>query len=310
MFDYAAQAMEEVRKADADDLVRKHLRLALALAYRIHHPSIDFDERLGVANLALCEAAEKWPNSEARQTGIPFHKYAGLQIRHALIEAIEEARRGGATIPRRGRYHIRRLANSADALAQKLGRMPSDQEVAEALGWPVERVRWLRDLALTRDAVSLNAPGLDDDDTPLSDQLADDTVDVEAEVLDELAQAPEAEQVRAAVNELPPRLRATVSLRAGLEIPACATMTVDEVLQVGKWLHEYTKQAMRRLRRDAQDIRPGAKLMVRANGENPRHFGLSRSTAESPARIHWAQDFWRCLTSSGELPPALANVGK
>ncbi len=92
--------------------------------------------------LALVQAARSYDAT----TGVPFSRYASLRIRGAIVDEL----RGMDWISRGARRRVRRVNEVADVLTSSLGRVPSREELAEALGVPVDEVDLARGDAETR----------------------------------------------------------------------------------------------------------------------------------------------------------------
>ena len=308
---YLRLAKEEARRAPEDDLARRYLPLAVGLANQIRPPRLDDDERIGVANLALVEAARRYPTSKAARKGIPFAHYAALRIRDALWQAYRAT--WVAYVPDKVARRARRLRQAAARLAEGYDRPPTDEELAAALGWPVEQVARLRQLHQATEALSLDAhlPGDEKEEETFADHTADPLVDVEAEVIERIDAQREYAALAQAIERLPPIMRATISLRVGLPVSSTQRLTVDEVLRVAAGASQYTDQAVKKLRGEHADaIRPGASSLVGDGGQRALDLGPAPSSPLAAPRQHFAQDFWRRLADSGNLPPALAPIAQ
>ena len=309
---YLKLAKEEAQRASDDDLVRKHLPLAVAIANRVRPPGLAYDDRLGVANLALVEAARTYPCSPAAKKGISFGAYATVRIRRAILRAARAS--WPVYVPPDLAAQSGRVAQAAARLDHAMGRSPTDEEVAAELGWSVDVVRGLRRLLLAPEALSIDVLMSNDEDdaTPWAEALADPAIDVEAEVGEKVDGARARQALAQAVDSLPPLMRAAVSLRAGIPVPNAERLTVDTVLRVAAHLADYTLNGLAKLREEHADAlqpyHPEPTGVVGDDGGPLVHFGRAPASPESEARRHFAEDFWRRLASSGRLPPALAGV--
>jgi RNA polymerase primary sigma factor len=104
----------------------------------------------------------------------------------------------------------RRIATSERQLATKLGRDPTDEEIAEAADVPVAQVAEMRDVA--RIVTSLDRPLGESQEASLGDLLPSQDTGTEEEVEVALTQ----EVVRQTIEELPDREREVIKLRFGL----------------------------------------------------------------------------------------------
>jgi RNA polymerase primary sigma factor len=102
-----------------------------------------------------------------------------------------------------------KIGRAERELMPKLGRAPTDQEVAKAAKLPVKQVREVREAA--RAVTSLDRP-MADSETSLGELMAGEDASPEEEVTVSL----DMEVLRRAVAELPERERDVVKLRYGL----------------------------------------------------------------------------------------------
>lgn len=120
-------------------------RLAISL------PAIlDYEDILSFGTIGLIEAVERFDNEK----GVKFETYAISRIRGSIIDALRSLDR----LPRSVRQKARAASESILQLTNDLGRDPTDEEVAAALGLSPEVYRkQLMEAAWT--TVSLDAMG-------------------------------------------------------------------------------------------------------------------------------------------------------
>ena len=70
---------------------------------------------------------------------------------------------------------INKVVRESRQLMQKLGREPTDDEIAEQLGWPVSRVKSVKNVA--REPISLETPIGEDEDSLLGDFIEDKEIE-------------------------------------------------------------------------------------------------------------------------------------
>jgi RNA polymerase primary sigma factor len=87
--------------------------------------------------------------------GVKFISYAVWWIRQTVLQALAEQTRS-VRIPLNQNSNLARLARTETLLTQQFGRTPSDQEIADEMGEPVDTVRALRRVAASE--LSLDAP--------------------------------------------------------------------------------------------------------------------------------------------------------
>jgi RNA polymerase sigma factor for flagellar operon FliA len=208
-----------------DELVRAHLGLANQavneLARRL--PAyVNRDDLSSAAMLGLAQAARSWDPDR----GASFERHAATRIRGALLDEL----RGSDWASRSVRSRARRLQQAGEALTGRLGRAPTQAELAEELGTDTAAVQKLvSDVhrATVLNYESIVADGEADDLLPSGDR-APDHVLVDRERRAYLSDA---------VLALPERLRAVVigyfyQERPMLEIAAELGVTESRVSQL------------------------------------------------------------------------------
>ena len=115
--------------ATRDELVVSHLPLVKYLVDRTAAtlpPHLDRDDLKSVASLGLIAAAERFDPS----TGVQFRTFAEPCIRGALMDYL----RNEDWLSRGLRGKVKRMEFEASLLEQRLGRSPSGEEIAVAMG--------------------------------------------------------------------------------------------------------------------------------------------------------------------------------
>jgi len=117
---------------------------------------------------------------------------------------------------------INKVVRESRQLMQKLGREPTDEEVAAQLGWEIDRVKAVKNVA--REPVSLDTPIGEDEDSLLQDFIEDKEVENPAVKTDyNLLQ----EQLRMVLATLPKREQEVLRMRFGLD--EGYSLTLEEV---------------------------------------------------------------------------------
>lgn len=284
-------------------LILEHLGLARFMARKFsRNEYLEYDDLLGVANLALVRAAAAFPESEAFKSGVPFKVFAAKYMRIALLTALREAL--PVHVPQEA--HIRAtIFNKAQGarIARGDERM-SDAELAASLGWTVDQVRRIRKLVpALRAGMSLDTPveGPDGDEESFGCFFEDPDADVENQVVEKVAREQELERLRDVIAGLPHLMQASLSLRFGLPTPQCERLTLAEVLSVFLGMGSATCTAIKRVRERAG---------VAGAGES-RGYSLddcyARKGAAAKARERRGADLWRRIASGEEEIPVLCK---
>src|SRR5438270_10123479 len=151
--------------------------------------------------LGLIRAVEKFD----WRKGFKFSTYGTLWIRQAIQRGLQNH---GRTI--RVPVHVAqrqvKVRKIESELNLKLGREPTDEEIADAAKLSVDEVAELRELS--RGLASLDQPVGEDGESALGDLLASDR----PQPIEEVAEAERGNQVNAVVAELPEAERNVIRL--------------------------------------------------------------------------------------------------
>jgi RNA polymerase sigma-B factor len=148
-------------------LVHRFLPLARSLARRYEHPGEPLDDLVQVASLALVNAIDRFDPDR----GYAFTSFAVPTIVGELKRHFRD-RTWVVRPPRELQELTLRLDRAASVLAQKCDRAPTVTELARSVGTDEERVVEALQARAGRSALSLQAPGREEDCGPaLEDEL-------------------------------------------------------------------------------------------------------------------------------------------
>ncbi len=203
---------EEARQT----FIRANLRLVVSIAKRYGHARLPFLDLVQEGNLGLIRAVEKF---EYRK-GFKFSTYATWWIRQAITRAIADKSRT-IRVPVHMMDTITQMQTAESNLTRRLGRKPSDDELAEESGLTVKKITEARKVA--PEPISLFEP-IGEDNATLGDFIADDEA---ATPFDLIASKLNIEDLRNILDRLNDRERTIIEMRYGLNgtVPA----TLDEV---------------------------------------------------------------------------------
>ena len=173
-------------------MVNSNLRLVISNARKYQNLGLPLTDLIQEGMLGLIRAAEKFD----WRRGFKFSTYATLWIRQSMQRALANTSRT-IRIPVHIEQRQRKVAKAQRELTNKLGREPSEEELAAATDLELAEVIALRDAPQA--TASLDKPIDDDGETALGDLLQSDA----PEPIEEVAAGERTEVVSSALEELP-----------------------------------------------------------------------------------------------------------
>ena len=164
-YDVARRAAEGDESAK-ETLIVCNLKLVVSIAKRYLGHGLAFQDLIQNGNLGLMKAVEKFEYEK----GFKFSTYATWWIKQAITRSLADS---GRTIrlPVHMVEGINKLKKAQRELFQELNRDATPEELAERMGVPVHSV--LNYLNTSMDAVSMDRPVGDEEDTSLGDFIED-----------------------------------------------------------------------------------------------------------------------------------------
>jgi RNA polymerase primary sigma factor len=207
----AAEEVELSKRIERGDreakelMINSNLRLVVSIAKKYQGHGLSLLDLIQEGIIGLIRAVEKFD----WRKGFKFSTYATWWIRQAVQRGVANKSRT-IRIPVHIVERETKMARAERDLTAKLGRPPTDEEIAKGAKLPLKQVREVRQAA--RAVTSLDKPVGSESDTTFGDLFAGVGSAPEEEVTLALTE----EALRTAVASLPEREREVIKLRYGL----------------------------------------------------------------------------------------------
>jgi RNA polymerase primary sigma factor len=228
------QLAGRIRKGDQaarNHMIQANLRLVVKIAHDYRDFGLPFLDLISEGNLGLIKAVDRYdPNK-----GGKLSTYAAWWIKHSMQRALANQSKT-IRLPVHVVAKISLMRKTARILTEKLGRDPTDEELAVELRMPIHKITHLKSVAVH--PASLDAPlGDNPDASALGDIVPDENT---ASPLENLREKNLSTDLKAVVSSLDAREAEIIRLRFGLD--GRKEMTLAEVGKKFKVTRERIRQ--------------------------------------------------------------------
>jgi RNA polymerase primary sigma factor len=243
-----------IKKGDKEaraEMIKANLRLVVKIAHDYSNFGLPLLDLISEGNIGLMKAVERFDPKK----GGKLSTYAAWWIKQSIKRALANQAKT-IRLPVHLVDKISKMKRAGHKLSEKLGREPTDQELADVLDMPRAKVAQLRTISVR--PASLDAPIGEEDATEFSEIVGDESALTPFELLRDKTLR---QEVRDILEELDEREAEILTMRFGLD--GSKPRTLEEVGRKFKVTRERVRQiqniALTKLRRvmDKQD-RPNA----------------------------------------------------
>ena len=225
-----AQRIKQGDQEALERLTKANLRFVVSVAKQYQNQGLSLPDLINEGNVGLIKAAKRFDETR----GFKFISYAVWWIRQSILQAIAENSRI-VRLPSNQLGALNKLKKEISRLEQQLERPPSEEELAEMLDIPEDKIKAI--LGISGRHVSIDAPLASDEDVNFVDVLPnEDTPPTD----DKLMQESLSQEIERSLSTLTPYERDVIKMYYGIGLPH--PLSLDEIAMKFNLTRERVRQ--------------------------------------------------------------------
>ena len=225
-----AQRIKQGDQAALERLTKANLRFVVSVAKQYQNQGLSLPDLINEGNVGLIKAAKRFDETR----GFKFISYAVWWIRQSILQASAENSRI-VRLPSNQLGALNKLKKEISKLEQQLERPPSEEELAELLDIPEDKIKAI--MGISGRHVSIDAPLASDEDVNFVDVLPnEDTPPTDSKLMQESL----SQEIERSLSTLTEYEREVIKMYFGIGLPH--PLSLDEIAMKFNLTRERVRQ--------------------------------------------------------------------